>query len=38
MKNNKLKVKIGKKMNGKVFNFTSDDPVEDLLSINIDNW
>jgi len=32
----KLKVKIGKKMNGKVFNFTSNDPVEDILSINID--
>lgn len=32
----KLKVKVGKKRNGKVFNFTSDDPVADLLSIDIE--
>lgn len=32
----KLKVKIGKKRNGKVFNFNSDDPVADLLSIDIE--
>ena len=32
----KLKVKIGKKRNGKVFNFKSNDPVKDLLSINLE--
>ena len=32
----KLKVKIGKKRNGKVFNFNSDDPVADLLSIELE--
>ena len=32
----KLKVKIGRKRNGRVFNFNSDDPVADLLSIELE--
>ena len=31
----KLKVKIGRKRNGRVFNFNSDDPVKDILTIDI---